>query len=138
MTVLIKPVENEDMLRYMDLNIRMFKTIDDTINPFGAINHVVHEITTKEDYKAIGMYDDDELVGFLSGYCFSTKKFHFSGIYVIMKNNKNLSELIDFTLELIKNEGYSAWSVDTTNSNITSIVEKYGATAKSTRFVKEF
>lgn len=138
MTIEIKDVTNEDMLQFMELNVLMYKSIDPTINDFGAINTVVYEINTKEDFIAVGIYENDLLVGFMKGYCFSKKLFHFSGIYVIMKNNKSLKELIEHCLDLVKQKGYSAWSVDTTNSNISSIVEKYGATVSYTRYIKEF
>ena len=126
------------MIPFLELNVLMYKSIDPTINDFGAVNTVVHEINNMEGFVAIGMYDNDMLVGFMKGYCFSKKLFHFSGIYVIMKNNKDTKQLIEYSLDLVKEKGYSAWSVDTTNSNISSIVEKYGAKVSYTRYIKEF
>lgn len=135
--MLIKSVPNEDLLQLLDLNIKMYKSIDNTINEFGAINTVMQEIISKPDPIVVGMYDKDKLVGFVRGYCFSNKMFHFSGIYVTMKNNKNTKELIEYCFKLVKDKGYSAWSVDANNSNISSIMEKYGAVSKFTRYVKE-
>lgn len=135
--MIIKEIINEDMLEFLRLNTLMYKRIDPTINDFGAVNTVVYEINTQPDFTAIGLYDKDKLVGFMKGYCFSKKLFHFSGIYVIIKNNKALKQLIEHCLDLVKQKGYSAWSVDTTNCNISSIVEKYGASPSYTRYIKE-
>lgn len=137
MKVEIKNILNQDMLAFLDLNIKMYKAIDPSINEFGAINIVVTEINNEKDFKAIGLYFDDKLMGFVRGHCFSNKMFHFTGIYVIMKNNKHTKELIEYCFKLIEDEGYSAWFVDANNSNISSIMEKYGAVPKYTRYVKE-
>lgn len=135
--MLVKEIDNSDMLAFLELNVLMYQSIDPTINEFGAVNTVVHEINNQEGFFAVGLYDDEKLVGFMKGYCFSKKLFHFSGIYVIMKNNKDTKQLIEYCLDLVKEKGYSAWSVDTTNSNISSIVEKYGASVSYTRYIKE-
>ena len=133
----IKEIHNNDMFEFLKLTAEMYKSIDPTITDFGAINTVVYEINNQADFIAIGLYNEDKLVGFVKGYCFSNKMFLFTGIYVIIKNNKATKQLIEYCFDLIKQKGYSAWSVDATNSNISSIMEKYGAKAKYTRYVKE-
>lgn len=134
----IKEIPNEDMLSLLALAVRMYKSIDPTINEFGAVNQLVQDINHQHDFIAVGLYDDqDSLVGYVTGHCFNKKMFHFSGIYVIIKNNKWTQQLIEHCFALVAEKGYSAWSVDATNGNISSIMEKYGATAKYTRYVKE-
>lgn len=133
----IRRIENKDMVQFLALAIDMYQAIDSTVNEFGAINSIMHEINTKEDFSAIGLFEKDKLMGFVKGHCFSKKLFHFSGIYVIIKNNKFTKQLIEYCFDLVKQKGYSAWSVDATNSNISSIMEKYGASIKHTRYVKE-
>ncbi len=133
----IRPIINSDLVQLLELAIKMYKVIDPTTNEFGAVNTVMYEINTKEDFTAIGLFDENKLIGFMTGYCFSKKQFHFSGIYVIIKNNEWTKQLIEYCLDLIKQKGYSAWSVDTTNGNISSIVEKYGAKELYTRYIKE-
>lgn len=133
----IKPIPNKDLMQLLPLVIAMHECMDETTNEFGAINTLMHEINTKEDFTAIGLYDEDKLVGFVKGYCFSKKMFYFSGIYVIMKNTKHTKQLIEYCFDLVKQKGYSAWSLDATNGNISSIIEKYGATVKHTRYIKE-
>lgn len=133
----IKEIPNGDFLHLAALNAKMYEEIDITINAFGATNTLIHAINTKQDFKAIGLYDDHVLVGFVTGFNLEKKTFHFSGIYVTMKNNAWTKKLIEFCFALIKDKGYSAWTVDATNGNISSIMEKYGAKAKYTRYCKE-
>ena len=130
----IRELTNDDLLELLPLYTSMVLSLDKEVNVFGAINTLVHEIATKEDFIAIGLFRKTELIGFMTGYCFAKKLFHFSGIYVKVKNNSGLKTLIEFCLDLIRDKGYSAWSSNATNSNISSIMQKYGAKAVYTRF----
>lgn len=133
----IRLIENKDIIQLLTLAIEMFKNIDNTVNEFGAINTIMHYANNEQDFTAIGLYDEDKLVGFVTGHCFSKKVFYFSGIYVIIKNNKSTKDLIEYSFDLVAKKGYSAWMVDATNGNISSIMEKYGAVVKHTRYYKE-
>ena len=133
----IKVIENKDFLDLVTLNAEMYKAMDSNINQVGATASLMHIVSTKEDFIAFGLFEDNKLVGFVTGYNFLNKTFHFSGIYVMIKNNRNLKKLIDFCFDYIKNKGYSTWQVDATNGNISSIMEKYGAIKKYTRYYKE-
>lgn len=133
----IKEITNDDIRQLIDLYISMLQSIDPKINDFGAINTLVYDIGNKPDYTAIGLYEGDKLIGFTSGYGKQNKLFHFSGIYVIIKNNVWIKKLIDFSFNLIEEKGYSAWQVNATNGNISSIMEKYGAIPKYTKYHKE-
>jgi len=132
--MIIRELTNDDLLELIPLYTVMIKSIDESANTFGAINTLMHEISTKEGFIAVGLFSKKELIGFMTGYCFAKKLFHFSGIYVKVKNNSGLKTLIEFSLDLIRNKGYSAWSSNATNSNISSIMQKYGAKAVYTRF----
>lgn len=135
----IKLIENKDILQLLELSILMYKEMDSTVNEFGAINTVVYEINTQKDFTAVGLFKGPKLVGFTKGYYFSKKIFHFSGIYVIMKNTKYTKELIDFSINLVKEKEYSAWSARATNSNISSILQtKYAAKVEYTQLIREF
>jgi len=133
----IREILNEDFIQLVTLTAEMYKAINPNINNFGATATLVHDISNRKDFSAIGLYDGGVLKGFVTGYGESKNVFYFSGIYVIIKNNEWTKKLIDFSFAYVKNKGYSAWQVDATNGNISSIVEKYGATAKYTRYYKE-
>lgn len=134
----IKQIDNADFIQLVKLNAEMYAIIDSSITEFGATNTLMYEVNTKEDFIAVGLYDNDNtLIGFVKGYCFSKKLFHFSGIYVKIKNNRQTKELIEYCFKLVEDKGYSAWQVDATNSNISSIMEKYGAKQQYVRYIKE-
>lgn len=134
---MIKAIPNSDLVQLIELNIDMYKSIEPEANEFGATNTLFFEANTKENFITIGLYDGAKLIGFVKGHKFSKKLFLFTGIYVKIKNNKNTKKLIDYCFKLVKDMGYSAWAVDATNSNISSIMEKYGAKVQHTRYVKE-
>lgn len=133
----LKLVQNEDFMQLATLVADMYKAIDPGINEFQAMNTLLHFINTQPNFTAIGLYDGTALAGFVLGHELNKKVFYFSGIYVIIKNNEWTKKMIDFSFAHIKQLGYSAWEVDATNSNIASIMEKYGATVKYTRYYKE-
>lgn len=130
----IKHIPNSYLLQLLELNIAMHKHINSETNEYGATATLIHDINNQEDFTALGLYDEDKLIGFTTGYKFSKKCFLFSGIYVIIKNSKDLANLIQSSFDLAKSKGYSAWIADATNSNISSILEKFGATPVYTRY----
>lgn len=132
----LKEIDNDNFLQLVNLNAIMYQEMDPSINAVGATATLL-EYVKKPDFIALGLYDEEKLVGFTAGYAMSKKVFYFSGICVIIKNNEWTKQLIDFSFAFIKKMGYSAWQVDATNGNISSIMEKYGATAKYTRYYKE-
>jgi len=135
--VKVKIIQNENFLDLISLNYEMYKSIDSSINSVGATSTLMHFLA-QPDFIPFGLFDNNnKLVGFVTGYKFSKNMFHFSGIYVIIKNNRNLKKLINFCFAYIKELGYSTWQVDATNGNISSIMEKYGATKQYTRYVKD-
>lgn len=73
----VKVIGNEDLLQLLALQVEMFKAIDKDVNEFGAINTLINEINTKEDFIAVGLYKEDKLVGFMSGYKFAKMCFIF-------------------------------------------------------------
>jgi len=133
----IKPVSNEYIVQLIDLNVEMYKEIDPSLNAVQAVHLLMNPLTTQPDFLAIGLYDNDILIGFVTGWASAKNVFYFSGIYVIIKNNEWTKKLIDFSFDFIKERGYTSWECDATNPNISSILEKYGATVKYTRYTKE-
>lgn len=134
----VKPVQNDDFLQLADLCIAMYKSIDAHINEYQSINTLVHFINNNKNFKAIGLYNKDKLIGFSMGYELNPAQFLFTGIYVSVKNTTNTRKLIDFSFQFIRDLGYTGWQVDATNPNISKIMEKYGAKVAFTRYMKEF
>lgn len=119
------------------LNADMYKSIDKNINDFQATNTLVALINGTVNFTAIGLYENDVLMGMVHGYEEKPGEFHFSGLYMAIKNSEWGQKLIEYSFILIEERGYTAWEVDATNPNIASIMEKYGAQVKYTRYRKE-
>lgn len=124
-------------MQLAELCCEMYKEINPTINAFQAVNSLIHQITTQKGFLAIGLYDGSALAGFTLGYEYNEKTFYFSGIYVIIKNNASVKQLIEFSFSKIEELGYTSWEVDATNENIGSIVQKYGAKPTYVRYRKD-
>ncbi len=134
---MLRILTNDDFLQLVELNAKMYYEAYNKANAVGATATLM-KFVMEEGFTAFGVFDENNrLLGFSHGYKILNKTFYFSGIYVIIKNNKNTKKLIDFSFEKIKELGYDSWELDATNSNITSIIEKYGATKISTKFRKE-
>jgi len=131
----IRLITEDDFKQFSQLVIDMYKAIDSSYSEFQALNFLLHENHAFEGFMAIGLFDNDKLVGFTFGRKFNKKSFYFSGIYVIIKNNEWTKKLIDFSFAKIKEIGYEGWVADASNSNIGSILNnKYGAVAQYTRY----
>lgn len=130
----IRLITDNDFKQFSSLVIDMYKEVDIEISEFQALNLLLHEYHAFEDFIAIGLFEEDKLVGCTFGRKFKEKSFYFSGIYVIMKNNKWTKKLIDFSFAHIKEKGYADWLVDASNSNIGSIMQKYNAIPSYTRY----
>lgn len=130
----IRPiVDDNEFLALQALVVAMYKEIDPTITEFGASN-TLHNFIKENDFTAIGLYKGAKLIGFTMGHFFAKKSFLFTGIYVMIRNNEWTKKLIDFSFACIKEKGYYFWLVDATNPNISSMMEKYGAMPKYTRY----
>ncbi len=129
----IRVLTDNDFDKLCELVVHMYKAIDGSITPFGAINSLMYFVA-QDGFLAIGLFKDDELVGCTFGYKFETKRFLFSGICVKIKNNEGTKKIIDFSFAHIKEKGYTGWQVDATNPNISSIMQKYGGVQKFVRY----
>ena len=129
----IRIVTDNEFDQLCNLTVAMYKSIDPSITAYGAINTLLY-FTTQENFICVGLFENNKLIGFTFGHKFKTKCFLFSGIYVIIKNNRHLKKLIGFSFAYIKDLGYTSWVVDATNDNIGSIMQKYNAISKFVRY----
>lgn len=133
----IKLIGNDDFMQLVELNAAMYKSIDSNINDFQATNTLLTLINTGKNFTAIGLYEDNVLMGLVHGFEIVPGEFNFTGLYVTTKNNEWTQKLIEYAFILIEERGYTAWEVEATNKNISSIMEKYGAKIKYTKYRKE-
>lgn len=133
----IKPIPNDDFMELATLMVEFYQSIDKNINQFQAVNTLIHFINNTEGFLALGLYDENVLVGFTCGNKLTETIFYFSCMYVIIKNSEWTKKLIDASFDKIKELGYTAWEADASNENMSSILEKYNAIVKYKRYYKE-
>lgn len=132
----IRRLNNSDFLALCSLQVEFYETLPVPADAFVAIDTLTTDAKCKFDFRAWGLFENDLLVGFVTGYANTKKSFYFSGLYVIIRLNRNLKKFIDFCFNEVETDGYTSWEVDCTNSNITSMMEKYGAAPIYTRYTK--
>jgi hypothetical protein len=133
---MIKVIPNEQFLDLALLYVDMSLELTEQVKAAPALFNITHELTNK-DFIAMGLYESNKLTGFVIGYALSDKTFYFSGIYVKNKN-KNVGKLIDKSIEMVKDLGYTRWEANCTNNNIKSILLKQDAQIMYTRVKKEY
>lgn len=133
----IKLIEDKDFMQLADLTVEMYQSINKNITALGAVNTLMAFINGGQDYLAIGLYDGPVLLGFAQGNRIHETAFYWSGFYMSVKNTEWTEKLIDYCFDFIKERGYKSWELDATNPNIGSMMKKYGAKVKFTRYHKE-
>lgn len=136
MPAIIKSIPNEQFMELAVLYVEMNKVLSEYIPAAPALYNLTHDLATKPSFNALGLYENDELNGFVTGYALSEKTFYFSGIYVKIKN-KNAKMLIEESFKHIDKLGFTRWEADCNSKQIADILTKYGATPMYTRFKKE-
>lgn len=133
----LRVITDNDFKQLLDLYLAMGKSINANFTDFQIIFTLLTSVSQNPSFAAFGLFDDDVLLGFSCGWGLSEEKFYFSGFYVTGKNNPNTRNLIEFSFAEIKARGFTNWELDATNENIASMMEKFGATVKSTKYGKE-
>ena len=135
MTINIKIIKDNDFIALAKLYAEMNKQIPTPVSCTASVFSLSNDLT-KKDFMAMGLYDDDKLIGFVTGYALSKVTFYFSGIYVELRNS-NVSALIERSFSYVDGLGYKNWEADCTTENIKSILSKQGAYVMHTRMRKE-
>lgn len=133
----IRPIPNDDFMQLAQLTVEMYSEMSDQVNPFQAVNMLMATINNGPNFTAIGLYDSEVLMGFVTGYEPSKGLFQFTGIHLVVKSTEWTKKLIEHCFALVEANGYKFWEADATGDNMASILEKYGAVEVYTRYRKE-
>lgn len=121
------------------LYVKMYEEMNVGVNPFQAVNTLVHAVNKQVGFLAVGVYEEGVLTGFIVGYEFSENVFYFASLYMTKKNSGNLKKLIDYSLAIVKDDlKYTSWVLDAHNENMALMAEKYGAELQSIRYKRVF
>lgn len=131
----VKVIPNEEFTELALLYIELGKVLACPLTSAQSLYTLTHDLANQTDFIALGLYEEGELNGFITGYAISKKTFYFSGLYVKIKN-KNATLLINESLRYIEDMGYSGWEADSNQEQMSSILIKYGAKQLYVRFKK--
>lgn len=135
MKTIVKSIPNEQFMELAVMYADMSTLLSEYVPAAPAMYNLTHDLT-KPSFMALGLYEDNKLIGFVTGYSLSEKSYYFSGIYT-SKKTRGLKLLIEESFKLIKEMNFTRWEADCNNAMIASILKKYGATEMYTRFKKE-
>ena len=105
------------------------------------LNNTPRTLKNKLDAKnaiAVGLYVEEVLRGFIIGFDISDKSiFHFSDIYVSEGYRYYVKDLLDYTEDYIRNQGYKAWTSSSRTEEGQRMLAKYKAREIEIKYYKE-
>lgn len=89
-----------------------------------------------ENAKAIGLYKDNKLVGYIIGYG-SSSVFILNSMYVEKQYRFYVKRLLDFMEAYLKSNGYIGWKATAITKEARSSLVTYGAKPIEIKYYKE-
>jgi hypothetical protein len=132
----IKIISDDYFVDLIQLYIQSYAVVPIKRTAVEATKILVDDILYKQDFCAFGLFKEQKLMGFLSGFGVTETTYHFSNLYTIMGFNRRLKELFDFSELAIKKLGYTNWESDCVTDNMCSVHKSYGAKQVYTRYQK--
>jgi hypothetical protein len=86
------------------------------------------------NFTAFGVFHEDTLIGFLTGYRLDHTTFFNSGLYC--ESKVKVKTLLEKSEQALKHMGYTSWETEELG-HIRPLAHKFGARVKYTRYKKE-
>lgn len=131
----VKPILDNDFAKLVNLYIMMYAALPTPVHAIAATHGLTSAVLNKPNFIALGLYIDENLVGFVTGYEIAPLDFYFSGIYAT--NPRHVKPLMDAAEKQINELGYKNWESDATSDNVEGLLNKYGAKPIHTKYRKE-
>jgi len=130
---MFKVLSDKDFMQLLNLYIEMYKTIDPALSN-SVVSIILAEELKKPGFIAFGVFQQDTLIGFLSGYQEKPNVFFNSGLYCSCK--LQVKKLLEESEKALKCLGYESW-VTEARGHIKSLAPKFGAYIELVRYRKE-
>jgi len=130
---MFKVIEDKDFLQLLSLYIKMYKVIDPSLSN-SVVSIILAEEMKQPRFIAFGVFQEDTLIGFLSGYTEKPGTFFNSGLYCESKIKVRM--LLEKSEQALKHIGYTSWTTEA-KGHIKSLAPKFGANIESIRYKKE-
>ena len=90
----IKLVDDSELYTLVELNKEMRAAISSEVNNFNCLIQLLTDLTYK-DAMVLGLYSDETLVGFVTGYGLTDTTYFFTGVYIQEGHKLQLLELLN-------------------------------------------
>jgi len=105
-------------------------------NKLQQLNYLL-EVIKRKNNLAIGLYSNNQLVGFTLGYEVSEGIFYWEGIYIKPSYRYNIHKLIFSSEESIKSLGYRFWITEANTKYGYRLLSKIAKVLTIKTFIKE-
>lgn len=122
----IKPIEDKDFYKLLELNYKLQQLLPYKHSISASAVLLCKDIGIA-DKLVIGLYKDDELVGFINGVKETDEIFYFSNIYVEPQHRYGVKKLMEYAEKAVIELGYKFWKSDGNTIEGSKALYKFGA-----------
>lgn len=131
---MIKLVDDDNFLAFLNLYIHMHKEINPNAKESSIISRLSYEMK-QEDFFIFGDFKDCVLVGFICGFKENSTTWFTSGMSHTMPIR--LVKLIKSSEEFLAIRGYTHWTTEYSKKDDKCIAPKLGAIIETIKYKKE-
>ena len=121
----IKIIDDSDFYSLVELNKEMRASISESVHNFSCVSQLLRGLTLT-DALAIGLYKNEVLVGFVTGYGQSNYVYFFSGVYIQEGHKLQLLSLLKKAEKFLPSK-YITWESEASSLKGKNMLEKFGA-----------
>jgi len=122
----IKTIEDKDFYKLLELHYCLQQELPTKHNKSISAIILCQELCV-DNKMVVGLYKDEELVGFISGYEETKEVFYMANFFVEKRYRFKTKSLMDYVENKTKKLGYKAWKCDSITKKGKNILTKYGA-----------
>ena len=136
MNIVIEPVTNQHFNTLNELFYTMQTHLYAELNQYQSAKLLLNYLEAPDSI-CLGLFADDELVGFITGNALNEKTFYFSGLYVEKKYRYYVKRLMSAAENLIKLRSYKAWISESSSKQGNRVLSKFGGLPIEVKYMKE-
>jgi hypothetical protein len=130
---MFRVLTDKDFLDLLKLYIKMYQTIAPHYTN-SQVSIILAEEMKQPRFVAYGVFQEDTLVGFITGFALSETEFFNSGLYC--EYRMKVKDLITSFEHWLIGRGYASWSTEE-KGHIKPFANKFGAKVDYIRYKKE-
>ena len=117
-------IKEEDLDKLIDLYKKMHENINYGLLP-AQIEKECLQFISKVGSIVLGLYKENELVGFFIGHPLDSEVFFWSSLYIEPKYRFKAKDLIDTGIDIIRQAGFKKWRAESATKEGQNIISRY-------------